>query len=162
MMTVQLERNEVESRARTGALRAVLIAAAILAAEACAQASAAPVKQELSDALKAARPARGEHFGLYLMDKKIGYVFTDLSLVAGSPNKARSVSEFVFKANVANKVSERLHKEVRTYEAKPGGRLLSFRIEDSGDGGTQVMDGTATAAGMRVVRKRPGQAGQIL
>jgi len=139
----------------------LLLVASVLAVARPAALSAAE-GQELSDALKASRPASGEYFGLYLMDKKIGYVFTDLSLVPGSPSKARAVSEFVFKANVSNKVSERLHKEVRTYEAKPGGRLLSFRIEDSGDGGAQVLDGTATSTGVRVVRKRPGQAEQIL
>lgn len=125
-------------------------------------AAAAAAPEELSDALKAMRPAHGEYFGLYLMDKKIGYVFSDLSLLPGSPKKARSVSKFVFKANVGNKLSERQHQEVRTYEAKPGGRLLHFTVEDSGDGGNQVLEGTATRDGIRVVRKRPGQPQQIL
>jgi transglutaminase-like putative cysteine protease len=140
----------------TLALLLSLVAASANGAWAAAQ------NQQLSDALKANRPAGGEYFGLYLINKKIGYVFTDLTLVPGSPTKARATSEFVFKANLSNKVSERLHKEVRTYEAKPGGRLLSFRIEDSGDGGAQVLIGTLTSTGVRVIRKRPGQAEQIL
>src|SRR5260370_17501140 len=81
---------------------------------------------------------------------------------ACSAERARAVSEFFLKANVANKVSERTHREVRVYEAKPGGRLLSFVIEDKGDGGDQRLEGTATPQGVRVVRKRPGQPSQTL
>src|SRR5260370_11324872 len=92
-------------------------------------ASPAP-KAPLSDALKAPRPKGGEHFGLYLLNKKVGYAFNDLSLAPGSTDKAKAVSEFFFRAHVGDKVSERLHSEIRFYEAKPGGRLLSFTIED--------------------------------
>src|SRR5260370_42608357 len=81
---------------------------------------------------------------------------------ACSAERARAVSEFFLKANVANKVSERTHREVRVYEAKPGGRLLSFVIEDKGDGGDQRLGGTATPQGVRVVRKRPGHPSQTL
>src|ERR1700716_415786 len=87
--------------------------------------SAAP-KALISDALKAARPKGGEHFGLYLLDKKVGYAFNDLSLANGTTDKAKAVSEFFFRAHVGDKVAERRHTEVRGYEAKPGGRLLSF------------------------------------
>jgi hypothetical protein len=123
--------------------------------------SAAP-KAPLSDALKAARPKSGEHFGLYLLDKKVGYAFNDLSLAHGTTDKAKAVSEFFFRANVGDKVSERRHTEVRFYEAKPGGRLLSFTIEDKGDGGEQRLEGEARLDGIRVVRKRPGRAVETL
>jgi hypothetical protein len=96
------------------------------------------------------------------MNKKVGYAFNDVSLEPRSLDRARAVSEFFFKANVGNKVSERTHREVRVYEAKPGGRLLSFVIEDKGDGGDQRLEGTATPQGVRVVRKRPGQPSQTL
>ncbi len=119
-------------------------------------------RAELSDALKAARPKGGEHFGLYLLNKKVGYAFNDLSLAPGSTDRAKAVSEFFFRANVGDKVSERLHSEVRFYEARPGGRLLSFTIEDKGDGGDQRLDGQAKADGMHVLRRRPGQPAETL
>jgi hypothetical protein len=115
---------------------------------------------ELPDVLKAPRPKGGEHLGLYLMGKKVGYIFSDVKLVPGS--RVESVAEFVFKANVGAKTSERHHREVRTYEAKPGGRLLSFVVEQKGDGGDQTLEAAATPTGLRVVRKRPGQPHQVL
>src|SRR5260370_24933101 len=97
-------------------------------------ASPAP-KAPLSDALKAARPKGGEHFGLYLLDKKVGYAFNDLSLANGTMDKAKAVSEFFFRAHVGDKVSERLHTDVPPYESKPSARLLIFTIADTGHGG---------------------------
>ncbi|HZH04874.1 MAG TPA: transglutaminase domain-containing protein, partial [Myxococcaceae bacterium] len=130
----------------------VLLLAAVLCSPALASEPA------LSDALKAPRPEGGEYFGVYLMSKKVGYLFTDLAPVPGAKGKARSVSELYFKANVGSGVSERQHKEVRTYESKPGGRLLSFTVEQKGDGGDQMLEGTATPAGVQVRITRPGQA----
>ena len=127
-----------------------------------AQPAVSAQQQDFSDALLAPRPKGGEYFGLYLMNKKVGYAFNDISIEPRSPDRARAVSEFFLKANVANKVSERTHREVRVYEAKPGGRLLSFVIEDKGDGGDQRLEGTATPQGVRVVRKRPGQPSQTM
>jgi len=118
--------------------------------------------QPYSDALKARRPAGGEWFGLYLMNQKIGYVFSDLTFVVGSKDKLVATNQLVFKANVGNRVAQRNHKELRVYEAKPNGRLLSFHIEDHGDGGDQVMDGTCTPQGMTVVRKRPHLPDEVL
>jgi Transglutaminase-like superfamily len=115
------------------------------------------VATELSDALKAKRPKDGEWFGLYLLGKKVGYVYVHLELLPGSSGKARSTNELYFRAEVANRVSERRHREVRIYEAKPNGRLLSFVVEQSGDGGTQTLEATNTPKGLRIVRKRPGQ-----
>ena len=94
----------------------------------------------ISDALKAARPKGGEHFGLYLLDKKVGYAFNDLALAPGTTDMAWAISEFYFRATVGEKVSARRHSEERLYEAKPGGRLLSFTIEDKGDGGDSKQD----------------------
>jgi hypothetical protein len=115
------------------------------------------VATELSDALKAKRPKDGEWFGLYLLGKKVGYVYVHLELLPGSTGKARSTNELYFRAEVANRVSERRHREVRIYEAKPNGRLLSFVVEQSGDGGTQTLEATNTPKGLHIVRKRPGQ-----
>ncbi|MBZ4370060.1 transglutaminase-like domain-containing protein [Corallococcus sp. AS-1-6] len=131
------------------------------AAKAQAKAPQAPQAQEqLSDALKAPRPKGGEYFGLYLMDKKVGWFFTDLTVLPG--NKAQSINELIFKAQVGTRVSERVHREVRVYEAKPGGRLLSFTVTQKGDGGDNELVGTVTGDTLRVVRKRPGQPDEVL
>ncbi|HYO52507.1 transglutaminase domain-containing protein [Archangium sp.] len=110
----------------------------------------------VSDVLKAPRPQGGEYLGLYLVDKKVGYAFNDLGLVPGRSDQVRSVNELHFKAQVGARLSERVHREERLYEARPGGRLVAFTIEQRGDGGTQTLVGTATPTGMSVVRKRPG------
>ncbi len=110
-----------------------------------------------SDVLRAPRPHGGEYFGLYLVDKKVGWYFTDLEAVPGKP-EVRSVADFVFKAVVGNNTAERRHHEERIYESKPGGKLLSFVIKDEGDGGNQVLTGKATPTGFSVKRHRPGQA----
>jgi len=135
---------------------------ALAQAPAPAARSAAKAKAEVSDVLKTPRPQGGEWLGLYLMDKKVGYFFTDLSLVPGRTDQVRSINELVFKATVGSKLSERVHREERVYEAKPQGRLLSFVVQQRGDGGEQRLEGTQTAAGLRVVRKRPGLPDEVL
>lgn len=115
----------------------------------------------VSDVLKTPRPQGGEWLGLYLMDKKVGYFFTDLSVVPGHKDQVRSINEMVFKATVGNKLSERLYREERTYEVKPGGRLLSFVVQQQGDGGEQRLEATNSPAGLRVVRKRPGLPDEV-
>jgi transglutaminase-like putative cysteine protease len=133
------------------------------AARAPAPASkAAPAKAGVSDVVKAPRPQGGEYFGLYLMDKKVGWVFTDVELVPGEPARVKSTNQLDFKVMVGTRISQRLHREERFYEAKPGGRLLSFTVTSKGDGGDQVLEGTATPEGVRVVRKRPGRPDEPL
>ncbi len=134
----------------------------MLACVALARGAASEPNAPISDALKAARPKGGEHFGLYLLDKKVGYAFNDLSFAPGTRDKARAVSEFYFRANVGERVSERRHSEERLYEAKPEGRLLRFTIEDKGDGGDQTLIGEAKPDGVRVLRKRPGKPVETL
>jgi Transglutaminase-like superfamily len=116
----------------------------------------------LSDALKVRRPPGGEWFGVYLVDKKVGWFFTDLALVPGKPNRARFIQELVFKAVAGETAVERHHREERIYESGPGGRLLSFVVEDHGDGGTQTLSGKATPQGLQVLRRRPGHADETL
>ena len=125
-------------------------------------AAAAAPSSTLSDALQVRRPPGGEWFGVYLVDKKVGWLFTDLTLVPGKPDRARFIQELVFKAVAGETTVERHHREERLYEAHPGGRLLSFVVEDHGDGGTQVLSGKATAKGIEVLRRRPGHADETL
>lgn len=122
--------------------------------------AAEPAK--LSDVLTAKRPAGGEYLGLYLMGKKVGYLFTDVRRSPTNPEQAIAVNHFVMRAQVGkDKVAQRTLKETRTYEAKPGGKLISFLVEQSGDGGDQTLEATATSTGLRVLQKRPGQPNQI-
>ncbi len=139
---------------------AVAVAFAVLLAAGLAQ--AAPRAQPRSDALLAPRPEGGEYMGLYLLNKKVGYLFMELKPQKGRPGRAELISEFVFKANVGAKVSERRQREVRVFEAKPQGRLLSLKVEQKGDGGEQLLEATATPTGLRVIRKRPGQPNEVL
>jgi len=121
-----------------------------------AQTQQAQAPATVSDVLKAPRPQGGEYLGLYLVDKKVGYVFNDLGLVPGRGDRVRSINELNFKAQVGARLSERVHREERIYEARPGGKLVAFTIEQRGDGGNQTLVGTATPGGLSVVRKRPG------
>ncbi len=151
-------------RISVACLLALVVVGAAPVAFAKAPAAKAPARvqakkpAELSDALKAPRPANGEWFGLYLLGKKVGHLYTHLALVPGKPDQAQAVNELVFKANVGHRTSERLHRETRTYESKPNGRLLSLKVEQRGDGGDQTIEATNGPDGLRVVRKRPGWA----
>ncbi|MBN1203313.1 MAG: transglutaminase domain-containing protein [Myxococcaceae bacterium] len=153
------------TRSRLAAPLLGLSVALLCATPTLAQAPAAPraaAKAAVSDVLKTPRPKGGEWMGLYLMEKKVGYFFTDVSLVPGRTDQVLAINELVFKATVGNRVSERVHREERIYEAKPGGRLLSFVVQQRGDGGEQRLEGTNTAKGLRVVRKRPGLPDEVL
>ncbi|WNG60739.1 transglutaminase domain-containing protein [Archangium gephyra] len=120
------------------------------------QAQQAQAPATVSDVLKAPRPQGGEYLGLYLVDKKVGYVFNDLAPLPGRGDRVRSINELHFKAQVGARLSERIHREERIYESRPGGKLVAFTIEQRGDGGNQTLVGTVTPGGMSVVRKRPG------
>lgn len=134
----------MRSTLRSFSLLSVLLASIAVAAE-----------PALSDAATVKRPAEGEFMGLYLKGQKIGYMFSQITL---SPDKKTltAVTELHFMAKVGKEVSDRKMKETRVYEAKPGGKLISFLMEQSGDGGEQRLEGTALPTGVRVVRKKPG------
>ncbi|MCI0569838.1 MAG: transglutaminase-like domain-containing protein [Myxococcaceae bacterium] len=124
--------------------------------------TATPAKAELSDVMHVKRPEGGEHFGLYVLGKKVGYVFTDVAFAPGRRDRVVQRMEMYFKAKQGTRESERRVREERVYEARPGGRLVSFVFELKGDGGDQTLEGTATPTGMRVLRKRPGLPNQVL
>lgn len=119
--------------------------------------AAAPA--ELSDAATAPRPEKGEYFGLYLMGKKVGYLFSNVTVSNGV---LTSVNAYHFKANVGARVSDRKLTETRTYEAKPRGKLLTLVVEQTGDGGDQILEGKARPSGLQVIRKRPGIPNETL
>lgn len=100
------------------------------------------------DALSLRRPAGPEWFGLYLMGKKAGWTRTELKR---EPRDGRDVmvatSETLLSATVGDKTVSRKVVEQRTYEARPAGRLLSFRAEWSGDGGERTITGRCAPSG---------------
>lgn len=138
--------------------RALPLALLFLAASAFAQKAPQP---QLSDALTVERPKEGEFFGVYLSNQKVGWMFTRISLNAAGDN-AISVNELHFRAKVGTRVSERIMKETKVFEVKPGGRLLSVKLEQQGDGGDQVLDGLVTKEGLKIIRTRPGRKDETL
>jgi transglutaminase-like putative cysteine protease len=100
------------------------------------------------DVLALRRPAAPEWFGLYLMGKKAGWTRTELKR---EPRDGRDVmvatSETLLSATVGDKTVSRKVVEQRVYEARPAGRLLSFRAEWSGDGGDRTVTGRCAPSG---------------
>ncbi len=137
-----------------------LMALGVLAdAEKKAPAPAAPAA--ISEVMKVPRPAVGEYFGVYLKGQKVGYMFNQLTL---SPDKATITArnEVHFKARVGKEMTERHMVELKTYESKPGGKLLTFSLEQTGDGGAQKLEGTSTPTGLKVLRMRPNKPNETL
>jgi|CXWL01.1.fsa_nt_gi hypothetical protein len=154
----------LEKNVGTVAATAPVAAAPVVsAAPSAAPAAAVPSDDgSVSDVLLVPRPPDGEYMGLYLMGKKVGYMFTHTSRGAGKTDQVVQVTEVMFRAGVGDRVSERFQKETKTYEAKPGGRLLSFVSEKRGDGGDERLEATETPTGVRVLRRRPGQPNEVL
>lgn len=100
------------------------------------------------DALALRRPAGPEWFGLYLMGKKAGWTRSELKR---EPRDGRDVmvatSETLLSATVGDKTVTRKVVEQRVYEARPAGRLLSFRAEWTGDGGDRTVTGRCAPSG---------------
>jgi len=100
------------------------------------------------DALSVRRPEGPEWFGLYLMGKKAGWTRTELRR---EPRDGREVvvatSETLLQATVGEKTVARRLAEERIYEARPSGRLLSFRAQWSGDGGDRTVTGRCAPSG---------------
>ncbi len=92
------------------------------------------------------------------MGKKVGWLNSTIKL-GPKAGELTAMSDYRFKVKMGQRSSERLMKETKVYESKPGGKLLSLRLEQAGDGGDQVLEGVSNAAGgLTVIRKRPGQA----
>ncbi|MBE2251087.1 MAG: transglutaminase domain-containing protein [Myxococcus sp.] len=115
----------------------------------------------LSDAVTAQRPKEGEYFGVYLSNQKVGWMFTLVSRNAAG-DQVTSLNELHFKAKVGTRVSERVMKETKVFEARPNGKLLALRLEQRGDGGDQTLDGLVTKEGLKITRTRPGMKDEAL
>jgi hypothetical protein len=95
------------------------------------------------DVLTVPRPAEPEWFGLYLVGKKAGWSRSDLRReLRDGRDVLVGRGETLIRATVGGREVERRHDEERVYEARPGGRLLSFRAGWAGDGGDRTVRGT--------------------
>lgn len=95
------------------------------------------------DVLTLRRPPGPEWFGVYIAGKKAGW---SRSEVARELRDGREVlvarESMFFKVTRAGSPTERLMEEERIFEARPGGRLLSFSTVIQGDGNDRTLRGT--------------------
>lgn len=95
------------------------------------------------DVLTVPRPDAPEWFGLYLVGKKAGWSRADLRReIRDGRDVLVGRGETLIRATVGGREVERRHEEERVYEARPGGRLLSFRAAWAGDGGARTVRGS--------------------
>ncbi|HET8538761.1 MAG TPA: transglutaminase-like domain-containing protein [Anaeromyxobacter sp.] len=95
------------------------------------------------DVLSVERPAEPEWFGLYLMGKKAGWSRSELRReIRDGRDLLVLRSETLIRATVGGREVERRQEEERAYEARPGGRLVSFRSVWAGDGGDRTVTGS--------------------
>jgi len=133
---------------------AVILAAALLApspaapdAPAAARtapkgaAPSGPACKPEASILSVKRPKGAEWFGLYLLNKKAGWLRTEVVREKRDGKEVLvSRQEMTIEAKVGPRSVRRGQVDEKVYEASPGGRLLSYRSERTGDGG----DRTAT------------------
>ncbi|HYG66932.1 MAG TPA: transglutaminase domain-containing protein, partial [Anaeromyxobacteraceae bacterium] len=108
--------------------------------------AAGHAREPVLNVLTLKRPLEPEWFGLYIRGQKAGWsrLELDRETIAGR-DVLVGRSESVLEATVGGKHVQRRVVEERTYEARPGGPLLSFRAEWSGDGGDRLVSGRCEA-----------------
>jgi len=100
------------------------------------------------DALSLRRPEAPEWFGLYLFGKKAGWSRVELKREPRDGREVVVMSEESFlSATVGTRTVARRSTEERVYEARPAGRLLTFRAQFSGDGGDRLVVGRCSPSG---------------
>jgi transglutaminase-like putative cysteine protease len=106
----------------------------------------------LPDVLTVRRPDGPEWFGLYLVGKKAGFTRTEMRRdLRDGRDVLVGKTETLIRATVGGREVERRQEEERVWEARPGGRLLTFRAAWSGDGGDRTVVGTCERTTCRVV-----------
>jgi transglutaminase-like putative cysteine protease len=126
------------------------------------QASAASARVRAPDVLTVPRPTEPEWFGLYLLGQKAGWSKMEIKRERrGGAEVLVARGEVVLQATLAGNAVQRTQKEEKVYEAKPGGRLLSFRGEKAGDGGARKVTGTCTPRGCKVTVETPGAPTEV-
>ncbi len=97
----------------------------------------------LPDALTLRRPDGPEWFGLYLVGKKAGFTRSEIRReLRDGRDVVVGRTETVIRATVGGRDVERRQEEERVWDARTGGRLLSFKAVWAGDGGDRTVTGT--------------------
>ena len=105
----------------------------------------------LPDVLSVKRPEGPEWFGLYLVGKKAGWTRTELHReLRDGKDVLVGRTEMLIRATVGGNEVERRQEEERVWEARTGGRLLSFRAAWKGDGGDRTVTGSCEKTTCRV------------
>ena len=137
-------------------------AAAAPEAAAPAQAPARPARARVRprvNVLTVPRPKGPEWFGVYLVGRKAGWARMEvLPGTRGGEKVLLSREETVLEVTLGERVVRRSQKEEKVYQAKPGGRLLAYRSERSGDGGDRTLEMTCTPKACRAVITGEGGA----
>ncbi|HYD41980.1 MAG TPA: transglutaminase-like domain-containing protein [Anaeromyxobacter sp.] len=111
------------------------------------------------DVLTLRRPAGPEYFGFYVGGKKAGWLRTDLTRELRDGKDVLVAREtMVLKVKTDGRPVERRQEEERIFEARPGGRLLSFTADMRGDGGDRLLRGTCARGRCTVKVESPGRA----
>ncbi len=134
--------------------RLVLTVALVLPLAACPEQRPPPPRQRppqgalsagagpLPDVVTLKRPEGPEWFGLYLLGKKAGWSSSEIAReVRDGTDVIVARTDTLIRVTVGGKDVERQQNEERVYEARPGGRLISFRASWSGDGGARTVTG---------------------
>ncbi|HET6440288.1 MAG TPA: transglutaminase domain-containing protein [Anaeromyxobacter sp.] len=109
------------------------------------------------DVLTLRRPGGPEWYGVYLAGKKAGYQENRIDReIRDGREVVVARSEQLVKASVGGKQVERGESEERVYEARPGGRLLSFQTTFRGDGGDRQLFGSCIRDRCTVRIQAPG------
>lgn len=110
-----------------------------------------------ADVLTVERPDGPEWFGLYLVGKKAGWSRVQLTReLKDGRDVLVGRGETLIRATVGGRDVERRQEEERVYEARPGGRLLSFRAVWSGDGGSRTVHGTCERSVCKAILEAAG------
>lgn len=107
----------------------------------------------LPDALTLRRPEGPEWFGLYLVGKKAGWTRSEIRReLRDGRDLLVGRTETLIRATVGGRDVERRQEEERVWEARTGGRLLSFKAVWAGDGGNRTVTGTCDRTACRAVQ----------
>jgi transglutaminase-like putative cysteine protease len=109
------------------------------------------------DVLSVARPAEPEWFGVYLVGKKAGWSRSELRReIRDGQDVLVERGETFFRVTIGGRQAERSLRQEKVYEARPGGKLLTFRGAWVGDGGARNVQGSCDGTTCKAVLEAAG------
>jgi transglutaminase-like putative cysteine protease len=109
------------------------------------------------DVLSVPRPRGPEWFGIYLLGRKTGWARMEVGRESRSGQPVLVArQETVVQVTLGDRVVRRAQKDEKVYQARPGGRLLEYRSERSGDGGDRTLALTCDGQGCRAAIRAEG------